>query len=592
MKLPPTPIFFRLTLLASLLVCLCAALLYQVTRPHFGQGKVEFPGLAAQDFVYPFLQKRAPKARFVLKENIELGFLYPTVFRFYPQDILWGIKINGHDVAARGLPLSVSNHEGRSIDLAPFLHPGSNQIELDMEVNWGEASLRACVSPWDKYSLIFSALFLTGIIGMAAYVYSYFGMCLLGSELFILLGGFLLRYIYLLGTPYFIRAYDYWGHADYLDYVTQHLSLPAPHSNWEAYQPPLYYFLVSAMTKLCFLGGMTEEQRYGLWQGFSLLCSTGVLLVGFWIARLLYANEPEYRLYLLAVIGVAPALVFNASRVSNDVLLNLLDFLWFALLLEFWQRPNERAWFGLTLILGLALLTKASALVLIPISILCLILTPNFGVRSKIFAALTLIVVSFGIGGWYYLPRAFHEAGVGTYMVGNLSTLNPKAHIDGIFAKSLVFNPFKVLRYPFAEPWGPRHEYFLEVFFKTIFLGEWIRGISYRWLARALTLTALLLIPAFILGLYRSMRERGGSTLPLLITLVAVFFAHWNFVQVAPFISSQDFRYSVILLIPMVFFFIQGVSTLAPKWGRTYRFGLQLVILNSGIYLFELALEG
>ena len=212
--------------------------------------------------------------------------------------------------------------------------------------------------------------------------------------------------------------------------------------------------------------------------------------------------------------------------------------------------------------------------------------------RLKIFAALTLIIVTSAIAGWYYLPRAFHEVGVDAYVVGNIHTLNPKAHIDGIFAKSLVFNPFKVLRYPFAETWGPHREYFLEVFFKTIFLGEWIRGAPYLWVVRAFILIALLLIPAFILGVYRSLKERSENTLPLLVTLVVVFVAHWDFVQIAPYISSQDFRYSVILLIPMVYFFIESTSSLPTKSGQLFRFALQLVILNSAIYLLELALAG
>jgi len=315
MKLQRTPATLCLILVVAISFWLCAAFLYQMTRPHFGPGTVEFSGQPAQEFNYPFLKIKPPKAKFILKENVDLSYLYPTVFEFYPQDVLWAIKVNGHEIESRGLPLSVSHHEGRSIDLAPFLHPGSNQIEMDMEVYWGDASLRACVSPWDKYSFILTALVLLAIFGSAAFFSSFLRINILRPETLVLLGGFLLRYIYLLGTPYFVRAYDYWGHIDYLDYVTQHLSLPDPHSNWEAFQPPLYYLLMGGSTKLLLLCGMAEDQRYSLWQGISLLCSTGVLMAGFWIARLLYANETKYRLYLLAVLGVAPPL-FSTPPVS------------------------------------------------------------------------------------------------------------------------------------------------------------------------------------------------------------------------------------------------------------------------------------
>ena len=592
MELQRTPTTLYLVLLASLILWLGAASLYRITRPHFDQGTVEFPGQSAQTFSHPFAEKKVAKSKFTLKEKLELSFLYPTIFVFYPQDALWTIKVNGHEVEAKGLPLSVTHHEGRSIDLAPFLHPGTNEIDLAMEVFWGETSLNIYVSPWDKYSLILSILVACAALGTGAFFCCFFRIKITGAEIAILLAGFLIRYLYLLGTPYFVRAYDWWGHAAYLDFVAQHLSVPNPDANWEAYQPPLYYFLVGAMTKLLLFCGMAEPQRYAVWQGFSLLCSAGVLIVGLWLGRLLHENEPKYRLYLLAVLGVAPALVFNASRVSNDVLLNLLDFLWLGFLLQFWQRPNERTWLGLSVILGLALLTKASALVLIPISILCLVLTPHVGARSKFFAALMLIVAALGIAGWYYLPRAFHENKLDSYVVGNIHQLNPKGRIDGIFAKSFVFNPFKVLRYPFVDPWGPRHEYFLEYLFKSIFVGEWFLGHTYRWVARAFILSALLLTPVFFRGIWCSFKRKTASDLPLLIVFFAVFLTHWTFVQIAPFMSSQDFRYSVVLLVPMVYFFIQGASNLPTKWGHVFRFALQLVILNSAIYLLEMALEG
>ena len=109
--------------------------------PHFGRGTVEFPRQSAQEFTYLLHQKKAPKAKFTLKENIELSYLHPTTFVFYPQDALWAIRVNGHEIEAKGLSLSVTHHEGRSISLAPFLHPETNAIDLDMEAYWGEVSL-------------------------------------------------------------------------------------------------------------------------------------------------------------------------------------------------------------------------------------------------------------------------------------------------------------------------------------------------------------------------------------------------------------------------------------------------------------------
>ena len=298
------------------------------------------------------------------------------------------------------------------------------------------------------------------------------------------------------------------------------------------------------------------------------------------------------RLYLLAVIAVAPALVFNASRISNDVVLIFLEFLWLALLLQFWKQPTWPSWLALSLVLGLALLTKASALALIPISLASLWLVPAWPVKSKVCHAVAFLAAALAISGGYYFPRAFHQSGVDSYLVGNIHRLNPKGHINGVLLKSLVFNPFKVLRYPFVDPWGPRHEYFLEYFFKSIFVGEWLLGNSYRWVARALVATAFLLVPVFLRGIWRSIRDETAHSRPMLLLFGAIFLAQWSFVQVAPFMSSQDFRYSVILLVPIVYYFDRGLADWPVRWRQAGFLGLQLLILNSAIYLLELAFEG
>ena len=111
-------------------------------------------------------------------------------------------------------------------------------------------------------------------------------------------------------------------------------------------------------------------------------------------------------------------------------------------------------------------------------------------------------------------------------------------------------------------------------------------------MARALILAALLLVPPLFLGVWEALRERKRLDVPLLITGVAIFGAHWIFVQIAPFISSQDFRYSVLLLVPLTVFCIQGGKGLPAKWAEFFHFAFQFAILNCALYVLELALAG
>jgi hypothetical protein len=190
----------------------------------------------------------------------------------------------------------------------------------------------------------------------------------------------------------------------------------------------------------------------------------------------------------------------------------------------------------------------------------------------------------------YYLPRALHAHEVDTYVVGNLHALSDRARIDDVFLKSLVFNPFKIVRYPFDEAWGPRHDYFPEVFFKTMFLGEWIKGASYKLLGRWMVLIALLLVPFFALGFWQAIRRRAAEEEPLVATLAIVFITQWLFLQLAPYLSTQDFRYSAILLVPLASFCLNGIDRSAYYIKTVAIFLLQVALLNSAIYLLVLAM--
>jgi hypothetical protein len=101
---------------------------------------------------------------------------------------------------------------------------------------------------------------------------------------------------------------------------------------------------------------------------------------------------------------------------------------------------------------------------------------------------------------------------------------------------------------------------------------------------------ALALIPTFFIGLYKAVTQRNEWERPLLITLGGVFLAQWLFLQWAPYLSTQDFRYSVILLVPMTCFLLRGLDALPYHIKVCATFLLQIALLNSAIYLLTLSL--
>jgi hypothetical protein len=105
-----------------------------------------------------------------------------------------------------------------------------------------------------------------------------------------------------------------------------------------------------------------------------------------------------------------------------------------------------------------------------------------------------------------------------------------------------------------------------------------------------MVLIALLLIVPFAVGLWQALKRRALEEEPLLATLAGVLLAQWLFLQVAPYLSTQDFRFSVLLLVPLSYFFMTGVYTSSYYVRSIATLLLQLALLNSAIYLLILAL--
>lgn len=548
------PRHYSFILLIALVLCVDAIELHLYSTPVFISGTAEYPEHAELWINPPYIKsEKGLRTKFNLKEIICLPTLFPRIFTIYPQDVLWSIKVNGNSISSPNLPLAVIHSEGHTFNLGPFLHPGYNEIDMQMEVYWGTASAHYYISPLDWSSLLTFVF-----VGLAVFcaVFSVHGLLkydFVVMEYNILCGGIALLFIYMSGTPYFIRSYDVAGHTSYIDYVSGHLSLPNAGSGWETFQPPTYYLLLGWLTDCCKGRRWNLEQRCALWQTFSWLVMSGAVVAAATTGRIVFpgVKNNERRAVYLAIVVVLPAFVFNASRVSNDVLFAFFGFWWFTALIWFWISPSLIRGVLLATLMNLALITKANGLSFLPITAVCIVLHPQLSVwrRSLMLSGLTALFILEA--GWYYFPRFLVEHRADEYIVGNIQQLNPKAHVPDVFWSSLVFNPVKILEYPFVQPWGPRHEFFGEYFFKSAFLGEWWMSKPYKWIARIFMVCSLWVLLFFLKDMWIFLRGSSCFKVPITVTIIFVLSAHWIFLQCAPYMSTQDFRYSLVILLPI-----------------------------------------
>jgi 4-amino-4-deoxy-L-arabinose transferase-like glycosyltransferase len=264
--------------------------------------------------------------------------------------------------------------------------------------------------------------------------------------LFILLGA-----TYAVTTPIFEASDELW-HYPFVRHLADGNPLPVQDPDnvgpWkqEASQQPLYYALAAALTfwidtsdmeAVRWLnphvdnGVLTPDGNGNLivhqpeleafpWQGTvlavrlirlaSVLMGAGTLFVTWRIAQLVFAGRPELALGATAVNGFTPMFVFISGAVNNDNLAILLCSAALYLMVRPGGRRVKDSLF-LGVVLGLAALTKTTALGLIPLALLALVIASykellvmrwRGRLRWAAGHGLALLLPVLLISGWWY----------------------------------------------------------------------------------------------------------------------------------------------------------------------------------------------
>ncbi|PIP65153.1 hypothetical protein COU77_00995 [Candidatus Peregrinibacteria bacterium CG10_big_fil_rev_8_21_14_0_10_49_16] len=513
----------------------------------------------------------------------------PTVFTVIPDDCLEELSINGTTFPHEDIPFCDWSR-GRTFDLTEVLHDGTNQIHARVKDNGnvGGLQLHAQEPPWyNALTLLrYALLFLAGTYACTALLRSIPATSRIPIPILILLiGGILLRVLYVSATPHTVRGHDTEGHIDYINHIQNEMRIPHPSDGWEFYQPPAYYALGALWQ------GLTELLPFPLpyshpQQTLSLLLAifTFCLFVG--IGILLFPTKREYisRTLFIATCATFPGIVFFSARINNDTLSLLLNTLALFFLLRFWNTHTWRVWLLLCIVLGVSLLTKTTAALMIGTVFFCLLLVPRLTRRKRFLFAIAGGTLLLLLAGWFHIPRTLQTYHTKTTLVGNIRNLNSALRLENDLENYTIFHPAKILEHPFNNPWhdDARRQYFWEYFYRSAFFGEFRFNVSPFVLENMLALGMVLLL--FLpVGLFSRPLH---PLLPLLCILttgaIAVRYIH-------PFSSISDFRYSALLVIPVSYYILQGLQKLPHEWktaGSTV-YGLFLLFCTTFLILLS-----
>jgi len=185
--------------------------------------------------------------------------------------------------------------------------------------------------------------------------------------------GVICRLAYLFLTPTFYAPGEQ-AHFNYIKFVTEHGEFPIlttklgdSANEWEYFQPPLYYLVLTPFYLFTKTVGMNLLSQVWLLRSFSFLLWLLNLWFGIGLLHRLQIKDRLVRTFALTLFCLLPTYTFSSITINND---NLLVTMSTGLLYLLAGRQYDwKAALQIGLLLGLGLLTKTSAITFAPVVI-------------------------------------------------------------------------------------------------------------------------------------------------------------------------------------------------------------------------------
>ncbi|HEY8156368.1 MAG TPA: glycosyltransferase family 39 protein [Myxococcota bacterium] len=208
-------------------------------------------------------------------------------------------------------------------------------------------------------------------------------------------------------------GFDAFGHMDYIRVIAEQHRLPLPTEGWMMFQAPLYY-LISAPLYALGTQLFEPETVFRLLRLVPLACGLAAIEVVYRSLRSLWPADPGRQRVGLLFAALCPMGLYLSVFVGNEMLFALLLAAVLALTMRLLQDPaatiRRRLPLAIGVLLGLALLTKLTALALTPPVLVALAWASwrsaegsslNRARRAAITVA-GVACIELLLAGWYY----------------------------------------------------------------------------------------------------------------------------------------------------------------------------------------------
>ena len=221
----------------------------------------------------------------------------------------------------------------------------------------------------------------------------------------------------------FHAGFDSAEHLKYITYIQEKRALPLPTEGWEMYQPPLYYLIAAGILSGCKLS-INDQASIFVLRSVGALLGIAQFVFVFLSLRLLVPLRAALVGLLLAAF--LPMHLYLAHYVTNEILAAALATVTLYLCLRLLKSETlytaQFVWLGLAI--GAAMLTKATAILLLPVVIAAIAGKLAYA-RAPIATSLRnlglLLAICFAVCGWHYVRIWLRY---GTPLLGNWDVIS------------------------------------------------------------------------------------------------------------------------------------------------------------------------
>lgn len=373
-------------------------------------------------------------------------------------------------------------------------------------------------------------------------------------------------------------GFDLGNHLAYVDFVRREHALPLATEGWSTYHPPLFY-VVSALLASGFSAWLPAVDPWSALRVLPFL--SGLVLVGVaWgLARLLARDDTRTSALAALFAAAAPVNLYMAVYPSNEAphaaLLALALLLTVRAMLA--QRASQGVVAAAGALFGLALLTKFTSLVVVPVAmffVACkLRLLEHASLRRIATQILGFSVALLTVCGTWYARNVVY---FGRPIVGNWDLPGSAAgwwQQPGFHTTAYYTHFGRALARPLYAGFGSFWDALYSTFWTDGFLGG-RAGVILQNAAfdyELMAAVALLALPATVLvgvGAFRALADAlrdgdGHRRAALSFLLTAVFAVAFAMVYVTlelPFATQARAPYGLALVPPLALFFALGLS--------------------------------